>query len=242
MEFEKYLKEGAYHWDATSISPFRHVAFTSGRYQAIMRLPLAWAGSRVLDIASGDCRLAAYVAEKGATCVVALDASRVGMCVGRDRWKLEQSAGLTNTFFVQGDATALPLRAGSFKIVLANEIIEHLDDPNQFLGAIAKMASKDGCVVVTTPVRLTDKPLDPFHVREYFPSDLELLAKKYFQDVEIILTHPAWVTSLYTLRGWAYPFRWLVNALSILGHNPFLEWPLARYAAQITMVARRPRT
>ena len=57
-----------------------------------------------------------------------------------------------------------------------------------------------------------------------------------FNRVVVTLSHPAWVTSLYTMRGAAWPFRLLVNALSISGRNPFLRWPLCRYAAQITVI------
>ena len=242
MEFEKYLKDGAYHWDATSVSLSKHVAFTAGRYQAILERPLAWKGSRILDIASGDCRLAAFVAEAGASLVVAVDASRVGVTVGRARWLRERPGTVGRAAFVQGDAMRLPLREKSFDIVLASEIIEHLENPRDFLASSARMVRPGGCLVVTTPMRLTDRPLDPFHVREYFPSELEPMAREFFRETEVTLTHPAWVTSLYTLRGWAWPFRILVNFLSVAGSNPFLRWPLGRYAAQITLVARQPKS
>ena len=241
MEFEKYLKEGAYHWDATSAHLFRHVAFTAGRYEAILGRSLPWKQSRVLDIASGDCRLAAFAAAAGATQVVAVDASRIGLTVGRKRWRSEQPSLLKRAAFVQADALALPLREQSFDIVLASEIIEHLEDPRKFVAGAARMVRPGGCLVITTPVRLTDHPLDPFHVREYLPGELKSIAEEFFIETETCLTHPVWVTSLYTLGGWAWPFRILVNLLSIMGHNPFLEWPLGRYTAQITLIARQPR-
>src|SRR5437773_10474401 len=95
VEFAKYVADGAYHWDAASSSLTKHVAFTSGRYAAVLRQPVKWTGSTVLDIACGDARLAAYIAEAGAKLVVGVDLSHIGLTSGRNRWKRErpESAG-----------------------------------------------------------------------------------------------------------------------------------------------------
>ena len=53
-EFTKYIKDGAYHWDAASSSVEKHVAFTSGRYAVVMKQPVRWSEATVLDIACGD--------------------------------------------------------------------------------------------------------------------------------------------------------------------------------------------
>lgn len=241
-EFKKYLAAGAYHWDATVASPFTHVAFTAGRYDVILRQPVTWQGSRVLDVACGDARLTAYVAAAGARSVVGLDLSLLGLTCGRRRWQREQKdRSASIKAFVRADGLKLPVAAGSFDVVIASEIIEHLEDPRSLIEEAAQAVRPSGALIVSTPVRLTDQPLDPFHVREYFPSDLEPLMQEYFSSVEVTLSHPAWVTSLYTLRGLAWPFRVLVNVLSILGRNPFLTWPMARYAAQMTLLAREPK-
>ena len=238
VEFAKYLADGAYHWDAASSSLTKHVAFTSGRYAAVIQQPVKWAGSTVLDIACGDARLAAYAADAGAKFVVGVDLSHVGMTVGRDRWTQEQPKSAQRAAFAQGDGISLPVADRVFDIVIASEIIEHVNDPEVFLREASRPLKTDGAIIVTTPYRLTENPLDPHHTHEYFPGELEAVMKKFFSEVHITLTHPAWVTSLYTLHGWAEPFRWLVNALAVTGHNPFLSWPMGRYAAQITALGR----
>jgi ubiquinone/menaquinone biosynthesis C-methylase UbiE len=238
LEFAKYVADGAYHWDAASTSLTKHVAFTSGRYAAVIRQPVKWSGATVLDIACGDARLAAYIADAGAKLVVGVDLSHVGLKVGRDRWTREQPQTMQNASFVQGDGMALPVADGVFDIVVASEIIEHVGDPRVFLKEAARPLKENGTLIVTTPHRLTENPLDPHHTHEYFPGELESLLKGFFADVHITLSHPAWVTSLYTLHGWAEPFRWLVNALAVTGRNPFLSWPIGRYAAQITAFGR----
>ncbi|OLD57950.1 MAG: hypothetical protein AUI54_00755 [Acidobacteria bacterium 13_1_40CM_2_56_5] len=238
VEFAKYLADGAYHWDAASSSLTKHVAFTSGRYGAVIQQPVKWADATVLDIACGDARLAAYVAAAGAKLVVGVDLSHVGLIVGRNRWTREQPESVRRATFVQGDGLSLPVQEGAFDIVIASEIIEHVDDPDVFLREASRPLKPDGTIIVTTPYRLTERPLDPHHTHEYFPGELESLMKRFYREVRITLTHPAWVTSLYTLHGWAEPFRWLVNALAVMGSNPFLSWPIGRYAAQITALGR----
>lgn len=237
-EFEKYLKDGAYHWDAVSASLTKHVAFTSGRYAAVLRQPVKWAGAGVLDIACGDGRLSAYAAAAGARMVVGVDLSHVGLSTGRTRWQKERPDLAARSALVQADGLALPVAAEVFDVVIASEVIEHVDDAERFIKEASRPLKRDGALIVTTPYRLTEAPLDPHHVHEYFPGELESLLKSRFRDVRITLTHPAWVTSLYTLHGWAEPFRWLVNALAVAGHNPFLSWPIGRYAAQITAIGR----
>ena len=238
VEFAKYVADGAYHWDAASSSLTKHVAFTSGRYEAVIRQPVKWAGSKVLDIACGDARLAAYVAEAGAKLVVGVDLSHIGLSVGRARWTKEQPKSVQRAAFAQSDGNSLPVEDRAFDIVIASEIIEHVNDPGVFLREASRPLKADGAIIVTTPYRLTETPIDPHHTHEYFPGELEAVMKRFFYDVRITLTHPAWVTSLYTLHGWAEPFRWLVNALAVAGHNPFLSWPIGRYAAQITALGR----
>jgi ubiquinone/menaquinone biosynthesis C-methylase UbiE len=239
MEFAKYLKDGAYHWDATSASLAKHVAFTSARYQAVLNQPIRWKDSLVLDIACGDARLTAYVAEAEARFVVGVDLSRIGMTVGRERWARELPQSLARSGFVQADGLVIPVATETFDIVIASEIIEHVEDPRAFLREAIRPLKAGGTLIVTTPYRLTEKPLDPYHVREYFPGELEALLKEVFADVTITLSHPTWVTSLYTTTGgWARPFRTLVNAFSIVGSNPFVTWPLRNYASQITVYGK----
>jgi 2-polyprenyl-3-methyl-5-hydroxy-6-metoxy-1,4-benzoquinol methylase len=240
VEFAKYVADGAYHWDAASSSLTKHVAFTSGRYAAVLQQPVRWAGATVLDIACGDARLSAYVAQAGAKMIVGADLSHIGISVGRRRWMREQPDCIHRASFVQADGLSLPVAASTFDVVIASEIIEHVDDAETFLIEASRPLKNDGALIVTTPYRLTEKPIDPHHTHEYFPGELESLMKHVFNDVHITLTHPAWVASLYTLHGWAEPFRWLVNALAVMGSNPFLSWPIGRYAAQITALGRRP--
>src|SRR5262245_16860425 len=114
LEFAKYVEDGAYHWDAVSSSIAKHVAFTSGRYAAVIQQPVKWAGATVLDIACGDARLSAYIAEAGAKLVAGVDMSHIGMVVGRTRWTGEKPESVTRAVFIQGDGMTLPVASGAF--------------------------------------------------------------------------------------------------------------------------------
>src|SRR5687767_1998660 len=109
VEFAKYVADGAYHWDAASSSLTRHVAFTSGRYAAVIQQPVKWSGATVLDIACGDGRLAAYAAEAGAGLVIGVDLSHIGLSVGRDRWSREKPQSIRRAAFAQADGGSLPV-------------------------------------------------------------------------------------------------------------------------------------
>lgn len=241
MEFSKYISQGAYHWDATMSSLIKHVAFTAGRYEIVVRQPVNWKSSLVLDIACGDGRLAAFVAVAGARFVLGVDLSRIGMIAGLKRWAKKQPHSLHRGGFAQADYQALPTATGTFDVVIAAEIIEHVPDPRMFLSKVVQPLKTNGTLIITTPYRLTEQPLDQHHVHEYYPEKLKMLMKEFFSEVNVTLSHPVWITSLYSLRGLAWPFRLLVNALSVLGHNPFLRWPLGRYAAQITLLGKGRR-
>ena len=173
--------------------------------------------------------------------VIGVDQSKTGIEAGRKRWARDQRRTFGRVAFIQGDGTRLPVATNAFDIVIASEIIEHVGNPREFIVEASRPLKRDGALIVTTPYRLTEEPLDPHHTHEYFPGELETLMKEFFSDVQVTLSHPAWVTSLYTLHGWARPFRLLVNMLAITGSNPFINWPIGRYAAQITVLGRGRR-
>ena len=92
----------------------------------------------------------------------------------------------------------------SFDVVLASEVIEHVEEPLLFLESIRGRLSKDGVVVITTPNSkfinksnverkdsLTLAALSPgFHTCLFSPNALEdLLFKVGFKNVEIFIKH-----------------------------------------------------
>jgi len=150
------------------------------RYEFAARLA---EGRCVLDLGSGEGYGAAELAAR-ASCVVAVDRDAPSLVAARRRYR----AG--NLHFAAMDVTAPALRPGSFDVVTAFEIIEHLDEPDSFLGSAAELLRSDGVCVLSTPNRPMSSPLpgpptNPFHVREYTFDEVEAMARRFFGRVEL---------------------------------------------------------
>lgn len=62
---------------------------------------------------------------------------------------------------VIGDASALPFRSGSFDVIIANHMIEHLDDPRPFFAEAGRVASRG---LFTAPSAMSERLWsDPQH-------------------------------------------------------------------------------
>jgi len=83
-----------------------------------------------------------------------------------------------------------PYPSDSFDVIVSFETIEHLPNPEKYLSAVSKMLKADGAFIVSTPVRtkgrLTDKPANPFHVREWNADEFSDLITSYFSDVRVL--------------------------------------------------------
>jgi SAM-dependent methyltransferase len=240
--FDKYARHGAYHWDALSPSLRTHNAITAARYLQVMRVCAPVEGHAVLDIGCGDAKLDAMLAEAGARVVVGFDRERTGISTGLGRIARETNGrARARVLLACGDGFHLPVQSGSFDIAVMTDIIEHVSDPLGLVREASRALKPDGVLVITTPYRATEIPLDENHVHEYYPTELEQLLRGAFTSVTIVLSDPLWVVQLYTMGGWTRLFRWFVNILSVFASvNAFLAWPVGRYAGQITAVARGP--
>ena len=183
------------------------------------------------------------LAEQGAGLVIGIDNERSGIDVGLNRMRDELAVEpRRRVALLHGDAFKLPILQRSCDFVVMTEVIEHVEDALGLTRHAAKVLRPDGKLIVTTPYRATERPFDEHHVREYFPDELRDLLEVHFDDVTILLSDPLWLVELYTMRGWARPIRWMVNALSAYANvNLFLALPVHRYAGQITAVAGNPR-
>ena len=85
--------------------------------------------------------------------------------------------------FVQGSCTTLPFREASLDVVVAFEVIEHLEDWRGLLAESRRVLRPNGQLLVSTPNRLyyseaRSEP-NPFHVHEFdyaeFRSELEAI-------------------------------------------------------------------
>jgi SAM-dependent methyltransferase len=132
------------------------------RYSFAERL----AGSKcILDAGCGIPYGAALLA-RSASRVFALDFSREPLLEGIGKYD-----GTGNIRFIQGDCANIPLTSGSVDVVVAFEVIEHLENWRGLLAEARRVLTPSGQLLVSTPNRLyygesRDTP-NEFHVHEF---------------------------------------------------------------------------
>ncbi len=140
------------------------------------------AGRRVLDAGCGLGYGSARLAAAGAT-VFGLDISHDAAIEASKR-----SGGLE---FLQADCSLLPFSDGSFDMVVAFEVLEHLHDWDGFLREAARVLTRTGCLLVSTPNRTyyetTRSEPNPFHVHEFAYDELQAALRARFSDFRIYL-------------------------------------------------------
>jgi GT2 family glycosyltransferase/SAM-dependent methyltransferase/glycosyltransferase involved in cell wall biosynthesis len=135
-------------------------------------------GRRVLDLGSGEGFGAAILADVAAH-VVGVDVDERTI----EHSRLNYAGG--NLEFVLGSAVDLgAYEDGSFDVVVAFEVIEHLREQEQMLAEIARVLGDDGLLIASTPDRLMYEEArtraNPYHERELSLEEFgELLGREF---------------------------------------------------------------
>lgn len=135
------------------------------------------AGKQVLDIASGEgygSNLIAQVATK----VTGVDIDETAVNKAKKIYKSQ------NLDFKVGTCSSIPLENNSVDVVVSFETIEHHDRHEEMLTEIKRVLKVDGILIISSP----DKKYysddlnynNPFHVKELYLEDFEILIKRYF--------------------------------------------------------------
>jgi SAM-dependent methyltransferase len=134
-------------------------------------LALRWAaGKQVLDVAAGTGYGAALLA--GA-------ARRV--------WAIDVAANLD---FLQGDAVCLPVRSRSVDLVVAFEVLEHVEKQEALVAEMARVVLPDGAVLISTPNKASYSDArnyrNPFHVHEFYRDEFLALLGRHFSFIRLM--------------------------------------------------------
>ena len=218
-EFHKYKKRGAYHWEQIGFNIFKRNTFVLGRYHNMISLAKNEINDlkdkQVLDVGCGDGVLSYLFAKEDAK-VSGIDYSDIAIEFAKEKTK-----GL-NINFQQGSAYELPFEDNSFDIVISSDVIEHLEDVEKYLSEINRVVkSTEGIIIISTPVKFTEYPLDKEHIVEWFPNEFKKIFSIKFKNSKYFYSHSLVNHELIqkTLFGKSL-YKVLFNILSFF-HNPF---------------------
>jgi 2-polyprenyl-3-methyl-5-hydroxy-6-metoxy-1,4-benzoquinol methylase len=144
------------------------------RHQAAYELAREWLGrGAVLDLGCGSGYGTASLGAEGVS------------VVGLDRVVPDAASRNSNGHFVRADLSGIPLAPQSFGLVISFQVIEHLEDPTDYIDAIATLLRPEGAALVTTPNILMSDGVNPYHVHEYVADELGERLRERFAEVEV---------------------------------------------------------
>lgn len=223
--FNKYEIKGAYHWEDYFGGLRRMNAYTRARYDIVLnctREAGVTSSSRLLEIGCGDGALLGVLHGALGLEVVGVDTSATGLALARQMF--DQRGYVGEFRHVQGYGTGYP--NNWFDIVVCSDVIEHVEDPIAMLKEIKRVLVPGGRLVITTPIKFSERPIDPMHVQEWFVGDFKSFCSKVFgEPVREIQSHPVlWYELVSSGQRWiGFAGRLITNVLTRLGRNPFLE-------------------
>ena len=138
----------------------------------------------VLDVACGTGYGSDYLIKNGAKKVIGVDISDDAINYVKNAYEKQ------NLIFMQGSATNLPFQDESFDIIVSFETIEHLKEYEKFLIGCRMVLKDGGLFICSTPNKRissphTEKPLNPFHVKEFYHEEFYELLNEYFTNVDL---------------------------------------------------------
>lgn len=138
------------------------------RVKAILQALGPCAGKRMLSVGCGDARILSQKEKEGCD-IVGIDINPK---------VIQEDQGRGNGEFILMDAATLMFPDESFDIVLASEVLEHLDDVTlgRAVSEMKRVCRRDGALIVTVPERncVDGTPACP-HVQSFEMADLRAM-------------------------------------------------------------------
>ena len=131
---------------------------------------------KVLDVGGGVFGTAQYISEH-----MEIDADLTIIDQSYTAQEIVQREQ-PNINFIISDVESLPFNDNEFDIVIAGEIIEHMEDPQAFVTELARVTKNNGIVTLSTVDTKCDNAIAhgdyPEHIWEFEIEDLEKLFNK----------------------------------------------------------------
>lgn len=87
---------------------------------------------------------------------------------GFDISKYGLSKSNEKSWLCRCDAHNIPFKTGTFDVVSAFDIVEHVSDPIRMLKEFHRVLQRGGLLILTTPSKIGHNP-DPTHINEHLP-------------------------------------------------------------------------
>lgn len=143
-------------------------------------------GRRVLDMGCGTGYGSAELAQTAEE-VVGIDIAPEAIEYARATYPV---AGLR---FVQGSCTAVPFPKNSFNLIVAFEVIEHLQNFREFLNECARVITPQGLLLISSPNKSyyaesrARAGANPYHEHEFQPAEFVSELSNVFSSVRLML-------------------------------------------------------
>jgi ubiquinone/menaquinone biosynthesis C-methylase UbiE len=137
---------------------------------------LCGSGNKILDIGSGNGKLAFEMAQKGNS-VTGLDISKIAVKTAEER--LKRIAPHLQVEFKLGDARKLPFENNIFNYITSQDLVEHIseDDFRIHLNEVYRVLKPGGSYVFWTPSALKGGSSHGLHIKEYTVKDIDTILK-----------------------------------------------------------------
>lgn len=137
----------------------------------------------VLDFASGEGYGSALLAQT-ARSVVGMD------CSSEALERAENGFARPNLTFVAATAPTILAADASFDVVVSMETLEHFLEHEEFVAEIKRVLRPGGLLLMSSPNAPVYsgrfQPINPFHKRELFRSELEALVRHEFRHIALL--------------------------------------------------------
>lgn len=153
----------------------------------------------VLDIGCGDGTFIQFCANQGASVIFAdIDADKIDMVTQRLKNSPAKSVHPLIT-----DGNPIPLADGIADRVIAMEVLEHVDDPSQFMNELARVAKPGAQLLLTVPAAQSENLQKDLAPDSYFqkPNHIRIFNQDAF---EKLVTD----AGLIIERQFSYGFYW----------------------------------
>lgn len=152
----------------------------------IVLLPNYSKNKKVLDVATGNGYGAYELITRGkALKVIGLDQSQEAVSFASRKYRH------LNLFFQKGLAEKMDFEDDFFDLVVSMETIEHVQNYQSFLKEVKRVLRPNGLFIVSTPNKnatlrgaLINKPLNPYHFKEFTKKKLRKTLQQHFSCLE----------------------------------------------------------